>query len=274
MICVSIVLIASGFVVHDSSEVKTQSVVIKNKAFAEVLAGKKIAHLSDLHLIAKHVSKTDSLLKKLRSIRPDMILLTGDYVRWYGKPQDAEVVFNFMRKLTAPLGVFAVMGDSDYSLSTAECVFCHSEGGAKLQGLNQTRFLRDSFFDVEIEGRTVRIAGIDCGASIEPFRKIDSALMDSLTAIQPTILLSHSSLAFTKVPEDRHVLTLAGDTHGGQVWLPTFLWKILKRKPDPEHMHGLFQYGAKMLYVTSGVGTSDMHFRFGVPPEIAVFEFE
>jgi hypothetical protein len=86
------------------------------------------------------------------------------------------------------------------------------------------------------------------------------------------IVISHTSMPFQQLKQHK-IFMAAGDTHGGQIRLPAFLWKIFKRKPDPDHMYGLYQEAGSSLYVTSGVGTSIPRIRIGVPPEIAVFRF-
>jgi hypothetical protein len=69
------------------------------------------------------------------------------------------------------------------------------------------------------------------------------------------------------------VLTVSGDTHGGQIRLPRWFWRLTRLKPDPEHIHGLFRDGRKSLVVIRGIGTSRIRFRLGSPPEIVVLEF-
>ncbi|MDZ7268018.1 MAG: metallophosphoesterase [candidate division KSB1 bacterium] len=248
-----------------------QHLRIAHPAFADVLSGKKIVQLSDLHFHQHSAHTAQAVLSRLREIQPDMILLTGDYVRWYGSQDDYEHALSFLGQLQAPLGVYAVMGDADYSFSRASCLFCHRRDSADPPVAHRVIFLRDCFVDLAIGGRWLRLAGLDCWPPLRP----NLALVDSLLASEhPTILLSHTSLAYARVPASAHALVLSGDTHGGQIRLPGLLWRITGRKPDPDHLRGFFQEGNKMLYVTSGIGTTDIPIRLGVPPEIVVFEFE
>ncbi len=63
----------------------------------------------------------------------------------------------------------------------------------------------------------------------------------------PAIVLSHISLVYNSINKDKDVLVLTGDTHGGQIFLPEFIWKIIKRKPDVEHKYGLYQNKKKII---------------------------
>lgn len=259
-----------GLLWNSSAAIRLQRLRIEHPAFVEVLSGRKIVQLSDLHF-DRHSGKTvQHVLSRLQEIQPDMILLTGDYVKWYGSRDDYQRALSFLGQLRAPLGVYAVMGDADYSFSRASCQFCHRAGSADPPDLHQVVFLRDRFVDLEIAGRRLRLAGLDCWPPLEP----NLALVDSLVAADhPTLLLSHTSLAYARVPAPAPTLVLSGDTHGGQILLPGLVWRLTRRKPDPDHLYGFFQEGNKMLYVSSGIGTTDLPFRLGVAPEIVVFEF-
>ncbi len=255
---------------QDSYRIRVREITIRDDAFAAVLQGKTIVHMSDTHFDRGDVGYMREILRRVRAIDPDMILLTGDFVRWFTTHEDYAVTWELFAGLDAPLGIFAVMGDADYTLRSASCGFCHTPGTADPPTRHRVRFIRDSWLEIEIDGRRLRLAGLDCRQNMQP----DLDVVDSLLADVPTFLLSHTSLAWYRVPQDRPVFIFSGDTHGGQIWLPTWLWRITRKKPDPDHMHGLFQQGRKRLYVTSGLGMTDFELRFGVPPEIVVFRFE
>ena len=70
--------------------------------------------------------------------------------------------------------------------------------------------------------------------------------------------------------DDRVSLALAGHTHGGQVNLP-----LLGRLIVPSHYGQRYAAGhiveqGRHLFVTTGLGTSILPVRFGVPPEVAI----
>jgi predicted MPP superfamily phosphohydrolase len=88
------------------------------------------------------------------------------------------------------------------------------------------------------------------------------------------LLLSHTSEIYEKISSSREVLALSGDTHGGQVRLPGWFWRLTRLTPDPAHIYGIFREGKKALIVTRGLGTSRVHFRLGEPPELVVLEFK
>ncbi len=71
-------------------------------------------------------------------------------------------------------------------------------------------------------------------------------------------------------PGDFH-LTLAGDTHGGQICLPLPGRRILLSDLSAPFAEGPYDVDGRQLYVTRGVGTSLLPLRAFCRPEIVVF---
>lgn len=240
--------------------IKIRQVRIDREYVNDALKGKKIILLSDLHLSG--FGKTEiKLLDRIDHINPDLIFLTGDYIKWKGSNRSA---LKFLSRLKAKHGVFAVMGDYDYSDSKNSCLFCHEKGSGKPTREHNVIMLRDSLYELDIGGKKIRIAGMDNG--YDAFKEIDSsAAKDSLL-----VVLSHSPLNFDKFSPKDKVIMLSGDTHGGQVKLPLWLFKLLGYEKNVKYNYGLYNQGNKTMYVTRGIGTSHFKFRLFCPPEIAV----
>ncbi len=263
-----IIVALYGFFI-EPNQIRLKTVKIHNKAMASTFKGLKIIQLSDLHIGENISISTKLTLEILNEIQPDIILLTGDYVKWNGNEQVYDNTINFLSQLSAPLGIYAVMGDADYSNSRRSCRFCHEEGSTLPPSQHQVKFLRDAKVVLKTNEAQFSIIGIETrSGQTSGLNTIQRMLTDN-----PAIVLSHCSLAYDQINEGNNVLVLSGDTHGGQIFLPEFIWRIIKRKPDTEHKYGLYQDKNKSLYVTSGIGTSDIQFRLGVPPEVVLFEF-
>ena len=70
--------------------------------------------------------------------------------------------------------------------------------------------------------------------------------------------------------DQRALLTLAGHTHGGQVDIPLLGRRVVPSRFGARYAAGEVVEDGRMLFVTTGVGTSIMPVRFRVPPEIAL----
>ena len=84
-------------------------------------------------------------------------------------------------------------------------------------------------------------------------------------------VLAHDPIWFAHVPEGPH-LTLAGHTHGGQIRLPGIGALITASRAPRSWAYGLVEKDGRLLYVTSGIGTSGLPIRIGAPPEIVLLE--
>lgn len=232
-------------------------------------SGLTIAHISDLH-IGKSDKHMVEILRILHGLKVDAIVLTGDYVEWNG---DYEPALNVLAQMKAKHGVYAVMGDYDYSNSRKSCLFCHERGTGRPTNRHQVKFLRNSCDEVAISKDTVMICGIDGRQANEPISPEMIKHLQDITRSKQAVVLSHSPLAFDMFNSDKDILVLAGDTHGGQVPLPSWVWKFLGYEKNAKYEQGRFEEGKKRMYVNRGVGTSHLPIRFMRRPEITVFHF-
>ena len=246
-------------------QVDVHHLQIKGAGINKVLKDKIAVHLSDLHII-KIGKREKKILKILDDLKPDLIFLTGDYVGWGG---DYEPALTFLSSLKAKIGVWAVMGDYDYSSSRKSCLFCHEQGSGKFTERHKVRFLRN---EMELDGLPDGYAWLGGSDPEAEFNYMTNEGIRFLEEKTPSIILSHSPLIFDFV-FDQDVLILAGDTHGGQIPFPSWLWGILGYEKSALYNQGLFQKGQKRMYVSRGIGTSHFPIRILCPPELVVLHF-
>jgi len=262
---VALLILAYGFGI-EPCQLEVRHLEIKGAEFKKVLEGKIAVHLSDLH-IDKIGGREQKVLKLIDELKPDLIFLTGDYVKWDG---DYEPALNFLAKLKAKIGVWAVIGDYDYSVSRKSCLFCHIPGTGKPTKRHNVHFLRNSVEQVNLPNGQLLIAGLDEGFE-ETF--LNGETLQSSIKNAPGIMLSHNPLSFDQLDKDQHVIVLAGDTHGGQIPLPSWVWGLLGYEKNARYNQGYFQDGNKKMYVSRGIGTSHLPIRILRRPEIVVFHF-
>jgi hypothetical protein len=264
-----LLLAGYGYFVEPNS-IKVEQVVIPDGYLHQAWGDTRIVQLADLH-IDKIGHRDKKVLQLLTDIKPDLIVITGDMAQWNSDPQ---VALQFLERLQAPLGVFGILGDSDISSGRRACIFCHP-GGNVHQLRQHPRMLKNSSVEITVPatGKKVIIAGAfpaDDDAGL-------SALADTLRqTAQPVLLLDHFSGGWQQIRHNGPLLWLAGDTHGGQIDLPDFIWRRFHLVDYPQYMSGLFSGGGhKWLYVNRGLGTvSYFPFRIGEPPEITVISFK
>ena len=225
--------------------------------------GLRIAVLADLHTGSPYngLAKLNQIVDLTLRAQPDLILLPGDYVVQevlggrFVEPEDMTPV---LARLQAPLGVFAVLGNHDWWLD----------------GPRVRRALENAGIAV-LEDASTFITHGDCRfwlAGISDYwegpHNIEAALANIPTSA-PVLAFTHNPDIFPELPA-RVTLTIAGHTHGGQVYLPGLGRLIVPSRYGERYAIGHIQEAGRQLFVSPGIGTSILPVRFLVPPEVSM----
>lgn len=237
------------------------------------LQGLTIGHLSDLHLRGSPAARRigERACAELMAQRPDMICLSGDLVNHAKHLPEA---LELLRRLTAPLGVYLVLGNHDLDATMED----YLEGNPGCDTAQQ--LWRDAVLDtpavlldnqwraLETRGRRVVIAGIGdlCAGQDDLPAALAGAPPGDLH-----LLLCHSPDSLDLPGTEWADLLLAGHTHGGQLRLPGLgsawapVWRLRHRSG------GLLRLGTTLIFVNRGV-SSGFPARINCRPEIALLE--
>ena len=121
---------------------------------------------------------------------------------------------------------------------------------------------------VKFHDHSIQIAGLPDAHVTRPAAY---SLLSGLSPDAPTIVLAHDPIWFAHLPAGPHLM-LAGHTHGGQIRFPGIGVIRNSTKAPLRWSQGLVYERGQYLYVTSGIGTSGVPVRWGVPPEFAVLD--
>lgn len=232
------------------------------------LDGLRVVHLTDLHC-GRHLPLPylEEVLARTLAEQPDLIALTGDYI--HKGYRYVPVVARLLARLRAPLGVFAVLGNHDFSVRT-------SLGFRRHPGLHRAvadaltaagiRVLRNQTVTLRHRDATFCVAGLDdlWSGNADPH-----AALAHTCPHTPRLVLAHNPRTAELLAPHRCDLILAGHTHGGQIDWPGLGRFTLPRRAR-RYAAGLFQLPHGNLYVNKGVGYG-WRIRFNTRPEIAVF---
>lgn len=221
----------------------------------------KVVQLSDIHIQEKYsTSQLEKIVTKVNNEKPDIILFTGDLFDNYAKYGPEEEVINALRRLSAPLGKYAVWGNHDYGGGAARIY-------PEILAASDFQLLENSGVNISLpNGKSVYIGGLDDSMLGNP--SIDNTLADRQSDY--TILLSHEPDEADTILNHDIQLIFSGHSHGGQVNLPFFTIKNTMAKKYYDGFYNLAN--ATTLYVNTGLGTTKIPARFRVPPEIAIFD--
>ncbi len=277
---VGLFCVAYGYFIEPSRlVVRHETLNIKN--WNPAFDGLKIVMIGDIHGGSNNVTeeKLREIVVKTNEQQPDIVVLLGDYVSHIHEldpinerhiRMPVETIAANLRGIRATYGVFAVLGNHDGWYSDVSVANALAADGY--------RVLQNEVAAIEKDGQRLRIFGMkDHLALSGGWLRIsaDSKQYLSTTGTGDLIVLQHSPDILPVIAGEYSIspdlrLILAAHTHGGQVRFPILGSLIVPSGFGQKYAYGhIFDKGVD-VFVTSGIGTSVLPFRFMVPPEIVV----
>lgn len=264
--CLSAAALAS-LTVSDAYLKTTEYVLNTDKGGAEIC----VAVLSDLHF-SVYGKNNALLLSKVKKIKPDIILITGDFFDIHHGRSNEKLVMNTLRSLCAVADVYFTPGNHDLRFDAltgkSSLGFASSAGCKTLDG---------NYFDALIKGRRVRIGGIfDYSVYLEDFCKnwhssdVYGFLRDFENTDSVKLLLMHRPNTFIYTNDTWNIdAVFCGHTHGG-IWRLPVLGGVYAPEQGflPKYDRGEFRFGKMKMFLSSGLEGYYFVPRFCNRPEI------
>ena len=221
-----------------------------------------IVMASDIHLGTiigpRRVSK---LVNTINSLKPDIVLLAGDVVDEDLKPVIRQNLGESLRKISAPLGVYGIMGNHEY--------IGGAEAAAKYLSEHGITMLRDKVVNIKgmfyLAGREDRSSNSFAGKK----RLTLDSLLSGLDRSRPIVLMDHQPFKLEEAEKQQVTLQLSGHTHNGQLWPLNYIIDAIY-----ELGMGYKKIGNTHFYVSPGYGSWGPPVRTGHRPEIALIKLK
>ena len=226
----------------------------------------RVALFNDVHL-GEYYSLQDfkKVITKVNALHPDVIIFAGDLVDDNKTFTEEEGTTQILAQLQAKYGKYAVYGNHD-----------HGGNGTKryariMQGSGFT-LLKDQRTTITLEnGEQVCLIGIDDIVLSKP--QFDTAFK-GIDENHFNLFISHAPDVVEYVNKWPIDLQVSGHSHGGQVRLP-FIGAPFTVPFGEKYIKGMYHSEEKeemLVYVNSGIGTSQLPYRFLNLPEITLFK--
>lgn len=236
------------------------------KRLPEAFDGFRLLHISDWHLgtLGDDTSFTQKVVEAALDERPDMVAFTGDLINQH--VDEAAPHIDWLRRLEAPCGVFAVMGNHDF--------YDNSDGKVQDEAFSLMvkslgwHLLRDTHALISRRDDTIEVVGVD-HVGAPPFRvkgNLSKAMLGT-SGQHFKLLLTHDPAHWRRevLPTTDIDLTLSGHTHAGQLLIGPFSPVRMLYK----EWGGWYEDDGRRLHVSFGLG-GILPFRFGAWPEITL----
>ena len=252
----AVALGAAGGVVRGNSLVASRS-----RSPAAPTRPIRVALATDMHAPHEWVD-LEELARAVRDFDPDFLFVAGDA---FNRRGDEHLVAAYAR-LPARFGKFASLGNWEYQ---SRCDRGRLRREYERAGV---RLLVNEAAGVDVRGEMVRVAGLDDLLHGHPA----PGAIERATRGTRQLVLAHCPALFHDVvrvaPPGTSQTVFSGHTHGGQI--APFGHALVTPPGSSRFVKGWYTEAGTphQLYVSRGLGNSDIPIRIGSPPEVALLE--
>lgn len=244
-------VLAMGYVNYRNPKLIEQNITLEKELNDSV----RIVGISDVHLgYATGKEQLRGYVDMINAQNPDAVVISGDLCDNNFKPLFDEAMYEELREIDAPQGVFMVPGNHEYISGIDE-----AERFARMANIT---LLSDS------------IAVLPCGLHIigrddisNRSRMALNELISSIPSTAATLLLDHNPMdaSIDDAVEQGVDVQLYGHTHSGQAWPVTCVVNAMYNQPSGYR----FRDGSHVI-VSSGLSLWGPPFRIGTDSELWV----
>ncbi|NLV40364.1 MAG: metallophosphoesterase [Candidatus Hydrogenedentes bacterium] len=220
----------------------------------------RAALLTDFHLDRlASARRLGRIVDRVNAEAPDIIFLGGDYAD--AKLERLGDCLRELARLRAPLGVWAVLGNHDYTHAPARVLSALQQAGITP--------LENEGFWLDLGGGRIRVGGV---ADFWHGRPNWEAAAGTAAPGDFFLLLAHNPDYAETLPPGAVDLVLSGHTHDGQATV-LGLWSPFIGIPSThgqKYRAGRVDNGRTTVLVSGGVGGLVAPMRYFAPPSVEI----
>lgn len=274
---VAVIALLTIFVVKESRGFVTEHYDLYSDKVSEDF---HFVFISDLHEV-QHGNKNEKLLDAISSAAPEYILVGGDIITSYKKPNSGfDDTVEFVNSLSQIAQVIFTPGNHERALFDIRDAEVNPKACPKdeldIDRINKfEKCLKDCNIPIlrndnlYIEEKNVKVYGLDLG--LEYYRRVIRRapkpsyienLLGKVSENSYSIMLAHDPEHFPEYSQWGCDLVLSGHLHGGIVKVPGFRGVISPQlKLFPKYDAGIFSLGSSNMLLTRGIGTHSVPVR-------------
>jgi len=217
--------------------------------------GLRVLQISDVHAGPyMGVDRMRRIRALALSTHADLVVFTGDQVD--RRLRDAALFADGFSGMSAPLGVYGILGNHDHYIDPR-----FSEDALREAGI--TPLVNESV-ELDRNGTSLAIVGLDDLQATGDRSPRFGELRRHPGAFR--ICLCHQPQGWHRALAAGAHLTLSGHTHGGQIAFNTRALNVARL--HTRYIAGPYRRDDGFLYVSRGIGVGALPLRVGAPPEL------
>lgn len=227
--------------------------------------GFKLAHFADIHYgKTTNVSELKKVVDNINMTNSDIVVFSGDlFDNGINLSDDSiEELKSNLSRIQAKLKKFAVIGDNDYEKKELYLNVMTSAGFIVL----------DNSSDLVFNGSSTPIQIAGFSSLQKQDYDVKKGLETTNKDVGYRILIAHEPEIVNQIDEENIDLVLCGHSLGGLISIP-FGGGIFHKSYTSDYLNGYYEVNGVKLYVSSGIGTENLNFRFLNPPSINFYRF-
>lgn len=254
----TIIASSYGYLNRLNIKVKELSIILTDKPVKEY----RIVFFSDLHIsVVNNHSFIKSVVNKINSLNPDLILIGGDLVDEKATLLKKYNLADELKNLNSKIGIYSITGNHEFINGVNSTVEFLEKLGIK--------FLRDEAILIDNSFYLIGREDHSKFNFTKQQRKSLEALVQSLDKTKAKILLDHQPLNLNEAIDYDIDLQLSGHTHHGQIAPANLITNMVY-----ELSWGYKKKRKTHFYVSSGLGTWGPPIKIGNDAELILIDIK
>ncbi len=260
-----IIIVLCFYLYYENNFVSISKYKINNKKIPKEFNGYKIIQISDFHSSTSKVLN-NKLVKNIKNIKPDIIVITGDLLDARRKNVKASV--KMIKNIIEYAPIYYVSGNHEER--------CYK----KNELLNEiiklgVNVLDNKCININKENSSINLIGLSDARKYfkrNPFKVIKEEFkLVKYNKNKYTILLNHRPELFNIYVSNKIDLVFCGHAHGGQVRLPLLKGLFAPSQGVlPKYSKGVYEKRETTMVLSAGIGNSLFPFRINNRPDLVL----
>lgn len=271
ILAIALTFALAYYLYYQNTTLQISKFSIKSNKIPEEFNKYKIAQISDFHNSNSNKLK-NSIINNLKNEKPNIIVITGDYIDTYNT--NIDIALDFIAQIKGLAPIYYVRGNHETRIDEYS-VF---ETKIKSEGVV---VLKDEKIILENSNNSIELIGLDDPSAYIPksmLKEKESIINEKVKyLIQDSdnfkVALCHRPELFNIYVENNIDLVFTGHAHGGQIRIP-FIGGIFAPNQGfmPQYTSGVYSQDDTNMIVSRGIGKSKIPFRINNRPELIITE--